>query len=236
MIIKYKWLIISLLLIIFSNSVLLSQNTEDSSTLKSSREKDSISNFNNKFQKLVFFDYRGTNVFEAALGSSTLVGGVDNTEQSFYFKFGYKRSILDNLYLGLSFNSFNLSYGDISQDFTSIDFNIEFLALPYDKFSPFIYAGFGYNSLSDSDFNSVKIQSGFGFEYIVADKFGVKLFGEYNYSLEDDMQFIINDKENDSFLRIGFGVNLYFGGTKEKDRRLEEIPTLIKTNSILQDN
>ncbi len=189
-----------------------------------------------KFETLVFFDYRGTNALETALGASSLIGDVESSEFGFYFKIGYKRSVLDNLFLGVAFNKYDLLYNDIEQNLISFDLNIEFLALPYKRISPFVYGGFGYNALDDFEVNAVKVQGGIGVEYIVMDGLGIKLFGEYNYSLDDEMEFLINDQEDDSFLRVGLGVNFYFGGYKERQKRLNDIPTQIKSNPIVPYN
>ncbi|MEN8885102.1 MAG: Curli production assembly/transport component CsgG [Winogradskyella sp.] len=237
MILKLKWLFVVPVFIIFAHNVTFSQEKDVSRLLEvSSVDTDSVSDLKNKFERLVFFDFRGTNVFEAAIGSSALIGDFEDSSSGFYFKVGYKRSVTDHLFFGLAFNKYRLAYNDISQDLVSFDFNIEYLVFPYKDLSPFLYSGFGYNALSDFELNAVKVQAGFGFEYIVSEGIGLKLFAEYNYSLDDDVDFLINDKENDSFLRIGAGVNLYFGGNKQKEKRLSKIPTQIKTNSILQDN
>jgi curli production assembly/transport component CsgG len=234
MILKTKWFVISLLFIFISSNLAFSQeDTRDYDKLEAQKLTDSVNYFNKKFNQLVIYDYRGTNVFEASLGASTLIGGVEDTSYGMFYKLGYKRLVTDHLLLGLSYNSYNLSYVDIEQDLVSFDFNIEFLALPYDTFSPFLFGGFGYNTLNDFETSAVKLQAGFGFEFIVASKLGLKLFAEYNYSLDDEMDVLINDLEDDSFLRLGFGINLYFGGENQKQKRLKTIPTKIKTNYIL---
>ncbi|MFP4846624.1 Curli production assembly/transport component CsgG [Winogradskyella sp. PE311] len=234
MILKSKWLFFNTLFIICSFNLIYSQeDTRDYDKLETQTLRDSSEYYKSEFNKLLFYDYRGTNVFEGAIGAGTLIGDAENTSYGLFYKLGYKRSITDHLLLGLSYNSYNLSYDSIEQELISIDFNIEFLVLPYDDFSPFLFGGFGYNALNDFEISAVKIQAGFGFEYIVASKFGLKLFAEYNYSLDDEVEFLINDQEDDSFLRLGFGINLYFGGENQRLKRLEKIPTKIKTNSIL---
>lgn len=234
MILKSKSFILYIIFILCSFSFLKAQeDTRDYDQLETQRVRDSIDYYKKEFAQLLFFEYRGTNILEGAVGASTLIGDVDNTAYSLFYKIGYKRSVTDHLFFGVSYNSYNLSYEDIEQELTSFDFNIEYVTLPYDKFSPFLYAGFGYNALNDMEVSTVKIQAGFGFEFIIASKLGFKLFAEYNYSLEDETEFLINDQEDDSFLRIGAGFNIYFGGEKQKEKRLEKIPTMIKTNSIL---
>lgn len=200
-------------------------------------EKKDFEEAASKFKTLVFFDYRGTNAFDAAMGASTLIDDFENSEFGFYFKAGYKRSVLDNLFIGISFNKYDLVYEEvIEQNLISLDFNIEYFVLPYTRFSPFVYGGFGYNTLDDFEVNAVKVQGGLGVEYIVADGLGIKLYGEYNYSLDDETEFLINDQEDDVFIRVGVGINLYFGGYKERQKRLKDIPTQIKSNPIVPYN
>ena len=43
---------------------------------------------------------------------------------------------------------------------------------------------------------------------------------------------IIQEENNISFLRLGLGLNLYFGGQKAKDKLLEDVDTVIKSNTI----
>lgn len=232
MTVNFRYFIICLTMVFFSANFSFSQIENENKEKRKSNENAAA-----KFKTLVFFDYRGTNTFDAALGASSLIGDVESSEFGFYFKLGYKRSVLDNLFIGMSFNKYDLLYNeDVEQNLISFDLNLEFLALPYNRVSPFIYGGFGYNALDDFETNAVKIQGGIGVEYIVTDGLGIKLFGEYNYSLDAEMDFLINNQEDDSFLRVGLGVNLYFGGYNERQKRIKDIPTQIKSNPIVPYN
>ncbi|WP_299129519.1 Curli production assembly/transport component CsgG [uncultured Winogradskyella sp.] len=219
------------IIMFFSVNLSFSQETRDYDQLDSNNEAD-IAESKKKFSQLVFFDYRGTNVLETTVGLTILQDNLENKESGFYFRLGYKRAIIDHLFIGLSYNSYVLSYNDIEQKLESFDFNLEFLALPYDNFTPFLFGGFGYNTLRDIEASTVKLQGGFGLEFIVVDKLGLKFFAEYNYNLEDKTEFVINDEDDDTFLRLGFGLNFYFGGETQRQKRLKEIPTQMKTNSI----
>lgn len=239
MTINFQSFLLWIIIVLSSANFSFSQNKDE-------RIEPEVNDFDNttskedaaaKFATLVFFDYRGTNTFDTALGASSIIGDVENPEFGFYFKVGYKRSVLDNLSIGVSFNKYDLLYNDnIEQNLISFDLNLEFLALPYKRVSPYIYGGFGYNALDNFEMNAVKVQGGVGVEYIVADGLGLKLFGEYNYSLDDEMEFLINDQEDDTFLRVGLGINLYFGGYQERQKRLKDIPTQIKSNPIVPYN
>ncbi|WP_179345602.1 Curli production assembly/transport component CsgG [Winogradskyella ursingii] len=189
------------------------------------------------FEKLSFFDYRGTNALDVAIGTATIIGGdVPSPDYGTFFRIGYKRSIVENLSIGLLFNKYTLPFNNIEIDLVSIDLGLEFMVLPFDDFSPFVYGGFGYNATDDWEANTVKVQGGIGFEYIITNGIGLKLFAEYNNSFEDQEQFLIFDDNDDSFLRLGLGVNIYFGGEKEREERLKNIPTYIKSKPILFDN
>ena len=221
MITKSKQLLIVAVLALFCCNTVTSQ--------EQNKEQD-------QSNKLRFYDYRGTNAIDAGLGASKINGDFDNTDFGFYFRIGYKRSLTPNLFLGLTANSYSLQFDEIEQDLLSFDFNIEYLILPYDRFSPYLYGGFGVNTSSDADTNAVKTQFGVGVEYIVTDGLGLKLYYEYNYSYDKEMDFLIGDMENDAFMRIGIGVNYYFGGTEQKDKLDKEIKTIINSNPIVPDN
>ena len=118
-----------------------------------------------------------------------------------------------------------------NEGFMSFDLNLEYLMSPYNSISPFIYAGYGYNAANYFENRGAKAQGGLGIEIIVAEKIGVKLFGEYNYVIFNETNTILLE-ENISLFRLGIGVNLYFGGKKKKEGLLEKLDTVIKSNSI----
>ena len=76
---------------------------------------------------------------------------------------------------------------------------------------------------------------GFGLEYIVTESIGVKLFTDYNYVFSD----LVDGKEfgdsDDTFWRIGFGINYYFGNSKKKKEHISG-PSIINSNPIIHNN
>lgn len=217
---KIKYFLLGVLLTVFSVNSIYAQNVTSNDNKKA-------------FSKLAFFDYRGTNAIDAAIGTSILNGDYADPEFELYYKIGYKRHLTNHLYLNLNFNKYDLSNKDVfDESFMSFDLNLEFLFSPYNAFSPFISVGYGYNTTSDFETTSDKAQGAIGVEYIVADGLGLKLFGEYNYSLTDELDGLISGKSDDVFYRIGFGLNFYFGGNKRKQRLFSKIDTVIKSNLI----
>ncbi|BAO74598.1 curli production assembly/transport component CsgG [Winogradskyella sp. PG-2] len=181
----------------------------------------------------MFFDYRGTNAIDAALGTAYFDGDLPDPEFEVYFRIGYKRHITNHLGINVIYNKYNIAFKDVyNEGFMSFDANLEFLFSPYTKFSPFIQAGYGYNANNYFEATSTKAQGALGFEYIVMDGVGFRLFGEYNYSFSDELDGLIAGDSDDTFYRIGFGVNLYFGGKKRKQKLLSRIDTVIQSNLV----
>ena len=191
-----------------------------------------------EIDRLVFYDYRGTNAIDISGGLATINGDYEDPSLNFQFKIGYKRFLSHYLNVNLGFSSFRLSDNTVSFDelYSSVDLNLEFIALPYQRVSPIIYAGYGLVSSKDIDVNAAKIQAGVGVEYIIFDHLGAKLYGEYSYTTTDELKGFLGDAGNDSFFRFGAGINFYFGGSKQRDKIVESQDTVIKSNQILIDN
>ena len=220
---KSRLLILSLLFSLTTITNLIAQEEK-----VSEEEKD--------FQKLNFYDYRGTNVLDVGIGGSTLFGDYEDTSFGFYYRAGYKRSLTPHLFVGLSANGYDLSYEDIEQSLLSVDFNLEYLFMPTETFTPLVYGGLGMNMDSETDVNAMKAQIGFGFEVILDNNFGFKLFYEYNYGVDDDNEVLIADGANDKFMRLGIGLNYYFGGAQQRDKVQKGIKTIRNSNPIIPDN
>lgn len=97
-------------------------------------------------------------------------------------------------------------------EFLSIDANLEYNVLPYDKFTPFLYAGLGAvtpNWKLDNAF--AKFQYGAGFEFLPVNNIGIKIFGEQNMVFSDKLDEVVNGKRDDYFWRFGVGLNFYIG-------------------------
>jgi len=222
---KSRLLFFSILFSVLSINSILGQEDEEQS-----------SDDQKEFQKLDFYNLRGTNVVDAGIGGSTLFGDYEDTSIGFYYRAGYKRALSPSIFAGITANGFNFSYNDVDQSLLSVDFNLEYLFIPNEMFTPLIYAGFGMSMDSETDVSAMKAQVGFGFEVLIVEKLGFKIFYEYNYGFDDDTEVLVFDGKNDKFMRLGIGVNYYFGGTNQKEKIQKEVKTIKNSNPIIRDN
>ncbi|RKE90809.1 Curli production assembly/transport component CsgG [Ichthyenterobacterium magnum] len=190
-----------------------------------------------KVPKTEFFDLRGNNVFDLALGTSVINGDFVDPEFEIYFRIGYKRYLFPHLNINFSYNKFNLAYIDVyNEGFMSFDLNLECTVLPHSKFSPFVFAGAGYNASNHFKETATKFQGGGGIEYLVLDGFGLKLFTDYNYVLSDILDGLEAGNSDDTYFRLAFGVNFYFGGAKKKAKLSDGQATVIDSNLLIDKN
>ena len=188
-------------------------------------------------QKSEFYELRGNNVIDLGVGTSIINGDLVDPKFEVYFHVGYKRYIIPYLNINVGYNKFNLAYTDIyNEGFMSFDFNLESTLMPHHKFSPFVFAGGGYNASNSFEQTAFKFQGGGGVEYIVTEGLGLKLYTDYNYVMSDELDGLIAGSTDDTYFRIGFGVNYYFGGGKKKIRIQENEPSIINSNQIILHN
>ena len=186
--------------------------------------------------KTAFFDLRGTNAFDVAIGTSVINGDLVDPQFEIYSHFGYKRHFTPHLALDFGYHKFNLAYIDqYNEGFMSFDLNVELLLLPHQRFSPFIFAGAGYNASNHFKETASKIQGGAGLEYIVSNQFALKLYTDYNYVGSDTLDGLEAGSSDDTYFRIAFGINYYFGGAEKKEKRIKDQGTIIEENSITDD-
>lgn len=188
-------------------------------------------------EKSFFYNYRGTNVLEAAVGTSIMNGDLPSPIFEIVSRIGYKRSIFPHLNIGLTYNKFNLAFEDFyNEGYMSFDLNLEYIISPYRRFSPFLFAGGGYNASNYFDETAIKFQAGAGFEIIAARRLGLKIMADYNYVLSDALDGKVFGDSDDAYWRILVGVNLYFGGHDKKERNLKGGPTIMNSNLIIKEN
>ena len=184
-------------------------------------------------RELEFLTLRGTHVVDAVVGSSMILGDYPDSEFDLFLRVGYKYHINSNLDINLSYNKYNIALDENTNlGFMSFDLNLEYLVIPYSEFTPFVFGGYGYNASNYFEETHTKVQFGLGLEYIVMEGLGIKLFGDYNFVLSNEEEGLILPDNDESFLRVGLGVNLYFGGKKRKEQILENIDTVINSNLI----
>ncbi|NND50796.1 MAG: Curli production assembly/transport component CsgG, partial [Flavobacteriaceae bacterium] len=153
-----------------------------------------------------------------------------------YFHAGYKRYLGSHVNLNFTYHKFNLAYKDqFNNGFMSFDLNLEWNVLPFDSFSPFIYAGGGLNAANYFTRTDSKVQGGAGIEYLVSKGVGVKLYTDYNHVFTDELDGKIYGDAEDIYWRLGFGLNLYFGKHGRSNRITKNGPTVIESNPIVDD-
>lgn len=146
------------------------------------------------------------------VGGTTLIDGdYPNPTPKPMARVGAKFFFTPNFNFSASTNAFWLgNKNKIDVGYASLDANIELIVLPYDVFSPYFFAGtgVGFNKNYENMFS--KIQYGLGLEYMVAENFGIKLYGEHNLNFSDTIDYVVNGKRDDFFWRFGLGVSYYF--------------------------
>ncbi len=160
---------------------------------------------------------RGENAIIAAGGLSLMNGDYAGAELELNTKIGYKHYIKPYFNLNFTYNKFNLANKDfLNEGFMSFDLNAELNILPKDKFTPYIFGGFGTNASNYFKEVDPKVQAGVGFEYLLANNIGLIVYGEHNLVFSDKLDGIEYGKRDDMYYRFGAGVNIYF--TQPKTR------------------
>jgi len=119
--------------------------------------------------KTRFYDLRGTNALDGAIGSAIINGDYTNPKFEIYTHLGYKRHLSPYLALDVGYHKFNLAFEDeYNQGFMSFDLNLELTLFPHHRCSPFIAVGAGYNASNYFKATATKLQTGAGIEYIVS--------------------------------------------------------------------
>ena len=189
---------------------------------------------NNRYENKAFGEeIKGKNAVSIAAGTSVPNGDYANAMFEIYYHIGYKRFISPYVNLNLGFHKYNIAFEDVlNEGFMSFDANLEIVPFGDKIFTPFIFAGGGYNASNYFKATELKMQGGAGFEIMAYSYLGIKLYGEYNYMFSDELDGRIFGESDDAFWRFAIGLNFYFGKRGHKKVKSGE-PTVIKSNPII---
>lgn len=184
-------------------------------------EEEKVESENRQIYDRILKEKRSKNSFELSAGGTLLDGDYKNPKLEIMpVNVGYKRTLNPYFNLGLSYSKFNLGNKDkhnyrSTYGFMSFDLKAELNVLPYDDFSPFIYAGGGLNASNYFKDTAPKTEFGVGIEYLVSEKIGVKLYGGHNQVYSDMLDGIDSGKRDDYYWRFGIGLNYYLPNSKQ---------------------
>ncbi|MFC4477806.1 CsgG/HfaB family protein [Flavobacterium chungangensis] len=99
--------------------------------------------------------------------------------------------------------------------YITYDLNMEWIILPKDRFTPYVYAGGGYGMNRKFENTYGKFQYGAGLEYMASDRIGIKLFAEQNINFSDNLDYIVAGTRDDYYYKFGLGLTFYFGKKKK---------------------
>jgi curli production assembly/transport component CsgG len=148
----------------------------------------------------------------AGMGISEIKGDYANATTQFGFDVKLKYTFDDPKFnFWGTLGRFELDNKDIFHEtFFVSGLNLQYTVLPYDKFTPYIYVGFGSVSKKNLENTFFKLQGGLGFEYLITNKVGFFLNGEYNLLQSDNLDGQVVGDKNDLIIRYGAGINIYF--------------------------
>lgn len=176
-----------------------------------SAKEDSINNY--RVDNRVLLPRRGKFSVFGSFNGHSIKGDYKESEIETGFTLGAKFFITKNFNFGASFSNFTLSNKELfKQNFNSVDLNFEYIFLPEDNFSPYVFGGIGMLSSKNTNNNfRGKANAGAGFEYLPMPYLGIRAFGEYDFGFNDDWDNYIGGKRKDNMIVFGIGANFYFG-------------------------
>lgn len=176
-----------------------------------------------KLYEREFIEKEHKNSIGISGGTSILSGDYSQKDNGGLIKIDFNRALTSALSLNFAATAFELKSSNVFLNkFVGTEGNIMFNLLPHDTFSPYIYGGAGliFNLESDlpEDIGTThfKLQYGIGAEYLLTKKFGLKIFGEHNIGLDDELDNFVHGKRNDHYFNLGIGINYYLGKSTDK--------------------
>lgn len=166
-----------------------------------------------KLYNRTFEDQRSKHGLSLKMGGALMDGDYSNNDLGYSFHGNYKYLFNNphwSLNLGAGFMELDRTGSPVNYDLT-LDGNLEFIFLPYENLTPFIYAGGGTVTNTSFENAEFKFQYGAGVEYLPVENIGIELFGEQNLTFSDNIDGVIQGKRDDYFWRFGLGINFYFG-------------------------
>ncbi|ARV06416.1 hypothetical protein BTO04_06755 [Polaribacter sp. SA4-10] len=148
----------------------------------------------------------------AGVGISQIKGDYASPTNQFGFDLKLKYTFNDPKFnLWGTVGRLELDNKDIFHEpFLTSGLNFEYTILPFEKFTPYVYVGAGLITKTNLEQMFFKLQGGLGLEYLITNKIGLFINGEYNMMLSDDLDGQILGEKNDFISRLGVGINVYF--------------------------
>ena len=173
------------------------------------------------------------NHLSASIGGTLFNSDYATKQVGFLTRLEYQHNFTKRFGANITGSILELSNGEqFNNLFGPMSLNVYYNLLPYDRFSPYIYAGPGFTrEINDSPEGYklgrtyFKTQVGGGLLYYVNNRISIKGYAEYNLSKSDNVDREINGTRNDQYLVIGVGLNyncdLKFS-SKNKNTKVEE--------------
>lgn len=173
---------------------------------KEKKEADNTKLFNRKQE-----ERRGRLAAGAGIGMSRISGDYANATYQFGFDLKLKYTLKDPKFnFWGTVGKFDLeNKGTFKESFITSGLNFEYVVLPYDRFTPYVYAGVGSISRKNLEHTFFKFQAGLGIEYLITNKIGIYVNGENNMLTSDNLDRQIVGEKNDIVWRFGAGINIY---------------------------
>ncbi|MEW7292489.1 CsgG/HfaB family protein [Aquimarina sp. 2304DJ70-9] len=152
-------------------------------------------------------------------GAALISGDYNNPELTYSAEIGARWYFNPYINVNASINKFELTNENaFSKGFNAIGLNTELTLLPFEKLSPFFFAGIGVVNDDDFDTTAFKFQYGGGVEYLISDKIGISANASQNLVLSDELDGIVQGKRDDQYFNFSFGLNWYFGSPVKRDK------------------
>ena len=144
-------------------------------------------------------------------GTTLMDGDYSNPEPRPMGRGAIKYFFTPAINISASTNAFKLANKNLLDvGYLTYDLNAEYILLPKDKLSPYVYAGGGLGMNKKFGNIHAKVQYGLGIEYMASNNLGIKLYGEQNLNFSDNIDYIKRGVRDDYYYRFGLGVTFYF--------------------------
>jgi curli production assembly/transport component CsgG len=176
---------------------------EESTLLYNRTQKDSLYSFNLGVNGIA-------TLFNGDFDKKKLSGGTG-------ISMGFKLTPHLDLMLAGAYQYFE-GGNSFAKEYIDSELNLEYIILPYDNLTPFVYGGVGSifdlhtrNPDLTEKTTAFKLQYGAGVKIALNRQLELLLFAENNHSFSDALDEVVNGKRDDFYYNFGLGLQFNFG-------------------------